>query len=55
MVHSLNEMDIGFKISMPSNDKLTFDAAFYFIVVTVCTVGYGDIKPESDLARIIIG
>ena len=41
---------------MPNPDeKLSFDSAFYFMIVTVCTVGYGDIKPGSDLARIIIG
>ena len=40
---------------MPTdNEKLTFDASFYFMIVTVTTVGYGDIKPDSDLARMII-
>lgn len=36
------------------NEKLTFDASFYFMIVTVTTVGYGDIKPASDSARMII-
>lgn len=41
---------------MPDADaKLTYDAAFYFMVVTVTTVGYGDITPDSDFARIVIG
>ncbi len=40
---------------MPNEDeKLTFDASFYFMIVTVTTVGYGDIKPASDSARMII-
>jgi hypothetical protein len=49
-------MKVSFIIDMPDeNEKLSFDSAFYFMVVTVCTVGYGDIKPGSDLARIIVG
>ena len=57
MIHSFNNIDEKyFKMAMPIKDeKLTFDAAFYFMVVTVCTVGYGDIKPDTDLARITIG
>jgi hypothetical protein len=56
IIFSLSKLDINFVISMPSEgEELTFDAAFYFMVVTVCTVGYGDIKPGSDLARCIIG
>jgi voltage-gated potassium channel Kch len=55
----LERLKLGFKVSMPLNEegieeKLTFDAAFYFMIVTVTTVGYGDIKPETDLARGII-
>ena len=37
-----------------TKEKLTFDSAFYFMIVTVTTVGYGDIKPASDSARMII-
>lgn len=33
----------------------TFDMAFYFMVVTVVTVGFGDIYPCSDFSRIVIG
>ena len=40
---------------MPDDkEQLTFDASFYFMIVTVTTVGYGDIKPASDSARMII-
>jgi len=48
-------MNFGFDIAMPNEgEKLTFDASFYFMIVTVTTVGYGDIKPDSDSARMII-
>ena len=41
---------------MPTDEEsLSFDSAFYFMIVTVSTVGYGDIKPGSNLARVIIG
>lgn len=33
---------------------LDFTDAFYFIVVTLTTVGYGDISPSSPLGRILI-
>ena len=41
---------------MPNEgERLSFDSAFYFMIITVCTVGYGDIKAGSNLARVIIG
>ena len=56
---TLNKLNLDFKLSMPLDEKgveekLTFDSAFYFMVVTVTTVGYGDIKPNTDWARGII-
>ena len=39
---------------MPLEQKLTYDAAFYFMIVTVTTVGYGDIYPNSNFARFVI-
>lgn len=48
-------LQIGFNIEMATKDPLTFDSAFYYMIVTVCTVGYGDISPTDDFARIVIG
>jgi len=43
-------------MDMPNDgEQLSFDSAFYFMIITVCTVGYGDIKAGSNLARVIIG
>ena len=42
-------------MTMPvTGESLTFDSAFYFMIVTVTTVGYGDVHPGSDLARVIV-
>ncbi|CAM6114203.1 unnamed protein product [Calypogeia fissa] len=32
---------------------ITFFGAFYFMIVTISTVGYGDITPRSDWGRVI--
>jgi hypothetical protein len=34
--------------------SLTFFDAFYFLVVTVGTLGYGDVHPTTDLSRLVI-
>ena len=33
---------------------MTFLDAFYFLVVTVSTVGYGDISPTTQASRAVI-
>lgn len=35
--------------------KLTFDLAFYYMVITMATVGYGDIYPDTSWMRLVIG
>lgn len=55
IIYSFNYLDIGFEIVLPNPDEeLKFDTAFYFMIITVCTVGYGDIFAGSDLARVVI-
>lgn len=34
---------------------MTFDKAFYYIIITTGTVGYGDMAPSTDFARALIG
>ena len=35
-------------------DKLKFHSSLYFVVVTLSTVGYGDIIPESALGQVMV-
>ncbi len=37
-----------------TKENLTFVDAAYFSVITAATVGYGDIAPKSDLARMLV-
>ena len=46
--------EFNFKLPEGQN-KLTFDSAIYFVVITIATVGYGDICPTSILSRFLIG
>lgn len=43
-----------FKITIAYDSEFTFDAALYYVIITVTTVGYGDMAPETSFARIII-
>ena len=53
VVHALNFYnDNAFKYS--NSEKITYFDSLYFVVVTVATVGYGDIVPYSTLAKIVV-
>lgn len=45
----------AFAMTVENNDPFTFDVALYFIIITITTVGYGDIVPASTLSRICVG
>lgn len=54
-VFELSRLNIGFAVNLPmAYDTVTFDFCFYYLMVTVSTTGYGDIRPDSDLARFLV-
>ena len=53
---SFQDLDfLDFVISVPNNATLTFDASFYFMLSTLTTIGYGDIRPASISSRLFVG
>ena len=55
IVHSLNKTS-DFNINIPDNSlELTFDWTFYYMIITIFTIGYGDFYPTTALSRAIIG
>lgn len=42
-----------FSVPAPATHVMTRDNAFYFSFITLTTVGYGDITPVSNLARML--
>lgn len=43
-----------FEITISYGTDFTFDAALYYVIITITTVGYGDMAPTTSYARIII-
>jgi voltage-gated potassium channel len=37
----------------PADDKISLLDAFYYSTVSITTTGYGDVRPESDSARLV--
>ena len=35
-------------------EEFRFDSSFYFVVITLMTVGYGDFRPEEKYSRMFI-
>ena len=56
-MHALHTTNVGgFNLTLPEEQvQLYFDTAFYFIMITVMTVGYGDILPGEVFSRVLIG
>ena len=55
LIHALNKTE-HFNINLPTGTTtLTFDATFYYMIITIFTIGYGDFYPTTALARAIIG
>lgn len=59
---SIKRNEVEYSFQCPEGDylekipaKITFDLAFYYMIITMSTVGYGDVYPESSWMRLVIG
>ena len=43
-----------FEIAISYETEFTFDAALYYVIITITTVGYGDMAPKTSFSRIVI-
>ena len=41
-------------LERPESDKLKYHQTIYFIIVTLSTVGYGEINPQTELGRVFV-
>ena len=44
-----------FGMTLSTGQQFSFDTALYFILITITTVGYGDVVPSTTLSRISVG
>ena len=44
-----------FSFNLSTGQDFTFDTSLYFVLITITTVGYGDVVPSSTLSRISVG
>lgn len=55
LMMSFQELAVDiFEIGISYETDFTFDAALYYVIITITTVGYGDMSPKTSVARIII-
>jgi hypothetical protein len=45
----------SFNIASETDPSMKGFNSFYFSIITLCTVGYGDITPVSKVARMLAG
>ena len=54
MVVHVENVILKNSVDYDPEDLLTFNKSFYFVVVTLLTVGYGDYYPETELGKFIV-
>ena len=54
IVHALDLLSDTNQFEGAQGTSLQFHEAFYFLIVTITTVGYGDVYPSADLSRCVM-